>query len=536
MKKTVLITGANGSIGAELCKYLEKKYNLLKIVRQPQNKKKYYSFNTIKNYNKDIDTIIHLAGFNPGPYLKLKNENELYRKNVAIHKEVIKIIRKKKVKKVIFFSSFSLYDQNKIITENSNIKIKNLYSKSKLWMERKLLKENISTYILRSSAIIFNGTSNNWISQIMSKISFNEKIVLFNKNNFYNNCLSFSDLKKIIFKLIERKKIYDKKIYNISSNYPITINKLKKIISKNKYYTNNILINKNRSIKDFFNDSSKIQKDLNLKFKSTYETLSSILCKDLRTKLIIFGSSGYLGKFLKSKFNKNFKIISINKKNCTSFLKKKNDKIFKSSIILYLALIDLKKNFLKINLDNLKKIIDKIPTDTINKFLLVSSAHSHNTEYLKFNKIREKKIKEKFKEKVFILCPGKIYGDKIVASNYGVNSFLSDIKKNKIKIYGNGKNYCPHTHINDFANIIKIFITKNLKPNKYFIYNDQTVNFLDIAKKIKSISKNKDKINLHFFGESFEYKIKKPTYSKKKLFTYSDIYSNLQKIIHEKRL
>jgi nucleoside-diphosphate-sugar epimerase len=533
--KTVLITGAYGSIGTQLCESLKKKYNLLYIIRQPNNKKDYYTFNTIKNYNKNIDILIHLAGFNPKPFLKLKNEKLMYKKNIAIHKKVIKIIHKNKVKKVIFFSSFSLYDQNKLITENSNIKINNLYSKSKLWMERKLLKENISAYILRSSAIIFNGTSNNWISQVISKISFNEKIELFNKNNFYNNCLSFNDLKKVIFKLINRKKINEKKIYNISSNSPITISKLKKIISKNRYYTNNVLIKKKLSIKDFFNDSSKIQKDLDLKFESTYKTLSSILSADLRRKLIIFGSSGYLGKFLKRKFEKNFKIISVNRKNFKFLINKKNDKMFYSSMILYLALINSKKNFLKENINNLNKIIEKIPTDKIYKFLLISSAHSHNTEYLKFNKIREKKIKEKFKNKVFTLCPGKIYGNQILDSNYGINSFLSDIKKKEINIYGNGKNYCPHTYINDLANIISYFIKKNLKAKKYYIYDKKKINFLDIAKKIKSYSKNRNKINLNFLGKSLKYKIKNPTLNNK-LFTYTNMFKNLNKIIYEKKL
>ena len=534
--KTILVTGANGSIGSAIYEVLKKKYNLIKLIRQESTEKNCFNLSTIKNYKKNIDIIIHLAKFNPKPYLKLKNNNELYKKNISINKNIINIIKNNNTKKVIFFSSFSVYKPSEIITEKTSIIGKNSYSKSKLWMEKKLFKENISSYILRSPSIIFDRASNNWISQIITKISLNEEITLFNKNNLYNNCLSLNDLKKVIIKLIDRKKINEKKIYNISSNYPITINKLKKIISKNKYYSNNVLIKNKKSIKEFFNDSSKIQKDLNLRFKSTYKTLSSVLSKDLRKKLIIFGSSGYLGKFLKRKFNKNFKIISINKKNYKSFLTKKNDKIFKSSIILYLALINSKKKFFKINLNNLNKIIDKIPTDKIDKFLLISSAHSHNTEYLKFNKIREKKIKEKFKEKVFILCPGKLYGDKIIHTNYGINSFLNDIKKNKIKIYGNGKNYCPHTHINDLANITKIFITKNLKINKSHIYNDKIINFLDIAKKIKSISKNKNKISLIFSGKSLRYKIKKPTYFKKKLFSYSNIFSNLKQIIHEKRL
>ncbi len=535
--KSILVTGANGSIGSKICENLKKNYNLLKLVRfNNNNEKNTFTFKNIKNYKKKIDIIIHLAGYNPYPYLKLKSEKDLFKKNIEIHKNVIKIIKKNKVKKIIFFSSFSIYQKNKIINENTQLSTGDYYTKSKFWMERKLSNENISCYILRSPSIIFKDTGNNWISKIISKISNDEDIILYNKKNKYNNCLHITDLNKIIFKLINKKK-YEKKIYNISSNKPVSVDVIKKIIKKNKYYSKKIIIKKNKSINDFFNDSQKIQKDLNIKFKSTYNTLRQVLTKDLRQKLIIFGSNGYLGSYFKKKLKKNYKIISINSQNIDSFFKLKNlNEIFSSSQILYLVLKNSKTKFLEANLKILNQIISKIPKDKIKKFFLIASTHSHNKLYVKFNKLREKIIKNKFKDKSYILCPGKVYGYKIIKSNYGINSFLNDVKKNELNIYGTGKNYCPHTYIEDLTTVTKLFLKNNYKPHCYYLYNDKKINFLNIAKKIKSFHKNNSKIKINFFGKSLNYKIKKPYNFKKNSFVFSDMNLNLKKIVNERKI
>ena len=278
--KTILITGANGSIGSKVCDFFKKNNTIVyKLVRKEnQRDKKTYTFETIKKLKKKIDIIIHLAGYNPYPYLKVKSERELYKRNIEIHKKTLKLIKNNNVKKIIFFSTFSLYQKNKIINENTKISADDYYTKSKEWMEKKLFRENVSCYILRSSAIIFKDMKNNWISQVISKISNNQKIVLYNKENKYNNCLHLSDLKKIIFIIINMKKEREK-IYNISSNKPIKIIEIKNIIKQNKTYTNKVIIKKNSKIKSFLNNSSKIQKELKIKFKATKNALTSVLSK-----------------------------------------------------------------------------------------------------------------------------------------------------------------------------------------------------------------------------------------------------------------
>ena len=276
--KTILITGANGGIGSKICDFFHKKNTIVyKLVKKDnREEKKTYTFKTIKKLKKKIDLIIHLAGYNPLPYLKVKSEREVYKRNIEIHRKTLKLIKTNNIKKIIFFSTFSLYQKDKIINENTMISANDYYTKSKLWMEKKLIHENLSCYILRSSAIIFKGSKNNWISEVISKVSSNKKIVLYNKQNKYNNCLHLCDLKKIIFKIKDKKK-REKKIYNISSNKPLKIIEIKNIIKRNKAYTNKIIFKKNLKIKSFLNESNKIQKELKIKFRSTKDAITSVL-------------------------------------------------------------------------------------------------------------------------------------------------------------------------------------------------------------------------------------------------------------------
>jgi len=536
MIKSILITGAHGSIGSKICDFFNKKNTIIyKLVRENKNNdKKTYTLKTIKNLKKKIDLIIHLAGYNPYPFLKVNSGKDLYNKNIGIHKNILKIIKRNSVEKIIFFSSFSVYQKDKIISENTKLSTKDYYSKSKIWMEKNLLKQDLSCYILRSSAIIFKDSKNNWISQIISKISNNEEIVLYNKENRYNNCLDISDLKKVILKITNIKK-KQKKIYNISSNLPLKILEIKNIIKKNKTYNREVLIKHNSKKQSFFNSSEKIQKELNIKFKSTKDTLSSVLFKNLRKKIIIFGSNGYIGSYLIKEFKNQYNVLSINKKNI-------NKKIFKnqnlsntlsSCSIIYLIINNNKNQFYKNNINFLIKILNKINSDYIDKFILISSAHSHNKEYIKFNNTREKIIKKIYKDKTYILRPGKVYGNKIVKSNYGVNSFLDGIKNQKIKIYGEGKNHCPHTFIEDLRKFLILTINSKVSNGEHCVYDNKKINFIKIAQRIKSYSNN-NSCKIESIGKSLDYRIERSQTFKTSKFKYTNLFFNIKKIMNEK--
>ena len=263
--KKILITGANGSTGKILFKKLSKLYDVYGLVKKKTSNRKHFLFKDIIKKKINFHTIIHLAGTNPGQYSNI-SERKMISNNNLINKRVLLLSKLKKNKKIIFFSSFSVYQENKYINEGTPISTKSAYSRSKINFEKKLkMMNNIGTYILRSCAILHTNSQNNWLSTLRNKMTGNKDMILYNKNYFYNNCIGIQDLTKIIIRIIDRPQM-EKKIYNLSSNDPIQIKSIAAIINKNKLYTGKLIIKNNTKSSYFFNDSSYIQKELNIKF------------------------------------------------------------------------------------------------------------------------------------------------------------------------------------------------------------------------------------------------------------------------------
>ena len=529
----IIITGIRGRMGSYLRKKLDKNYNIYGISRKINKRENIYSFNQISRLKINFDTIIHLAGINPGMYSG-QNNSQVLKENINIHKKTLGIIKKNNIKKVIFFSTFSVYRKQKLIDENTKISKKNLYAKSKIFMEENLLNLNISTYILRISAILGDTSSNNWLSSLREKVKKNNDVEFFNPKSLYNNCISMYDIYLSVNKIL-KKNIYEKKIYNLSSNKPIHIEEIIKTIKKNKNYTGKINIQNNIKNIFFFNNSEKIQKELNIKYSNTIEIINKTFKKDLREKLIIIGSSGYIGNFLKEKLEYKYHIFAVDKYNLNNFLIN-NKKILDNDTsvsIIYVALKNVKKQFINKNIKILNKIIKYFPENNVKKFVLFSSTHSHNNNYLKLNKIREKIIKDNYKQSYYILCPGKVYGYKNIKSNYGINSFINDLNKKKLTIFGSGKNYCPHTYINDLKELINIFLNSQIKCGKYYLYDNTKINFIELANKIiKYYPKNYD-IKINHTGKDLKYKIYKPYSFDPKNFKYSNLDLNIKKILDD---
>ena len=276
--KKILITGVNGSTGQILFKTLSKSYDVYGLVRKEPSNKKHFIFKNIIKKKINFHTIIHLAGTNPGQYSNI-SERKMLNDNNLINKRVLLLSKLKKIKKIIFFSSFSVYQEDKYINENTPLSKKRAYSRSKINFEKKLkMINNISSYILRSCAIIHSNSQNNWLSVLRTKMKENQNIILYNKNYYYNNCIGIQDLTKIIKKIIERSKM-EKKIYNLSSNEPIQIKSIAAIIKKNRVYTGKLTFKNNAKSSYFFNDSSYIQKELNIKFSSVKKNIEKIFYK-----------------------------------------------------------------------------------------------------------------------------------------------------------------------------------------------------------------------------------------------------------------
>jgi UDP-glucuronate 4-epimerase len=197
-------------------------------------------YNILKNYITRIkpDYIFHFAG-QPGVVYSFKNPLSYKKNNVAATKNIIKILIYINVKKFVFSSSSSVYgDQKKFpIKEGARLRPKNYYALTKLKCEKiitKQLKEkNIPYFIFRFFTVYGSlGRPDMFIYSTISKLKKNEKIILYNKGDYFRDFTYVGDVVNILKKSIY-KKITSSPIINICGSRPLKVTKVLNIIGKN---------------------------------------------------------------------------------------------------------------------------------------------------------------------------------------------------------------------------------------------------------------------------------------------------------------
>lgn len=148
MKKKILITGAGGYIGTELCNSLiEKNYNIVGVdtfwFGNKLNKKVKIIKSDIRALNrntfKNVDTVIHLAYLSCDPLCEI-NARETWESGPLGLYHILEGCKKHKVKKFIFASSGSIYGikKEKKVTEELGLEPMTDYNKSKMICEKVL--------------------------------------------------------------------------------------------------------------------------------------------------------------------------------------------------------------------------------------------------------------------------------------------------------------------------------------------------------------------------------------------------------------
>ena len=179
--KKFLITGGCGFIGSHLSAHLRKKKfkvividNLIigrrslfrgnKLYKIDLNNKK--ELEKVFRFN-EIDSVFHLAGLSK--LTESFKKKKLYEKNnINCTKNIIQLIKKYKVKNLIFSSSASVYGKQKRfpITENSILRPISYYGKTKLTCER-IIKKNSSSKTFRSISLrFFNVIGSNYKNKL----------------------------------------------------------------------------------------------------------------------------------------------------------------------------------------------------------------------------------------------------------------------------------------------------------------------------------------------------------------------------------
>jgi len=261
----ILITGVAGFIGFNLALDLLKKKQTVYIVGidninsyYSQKLKKYrlnelakyknFKFHKIniedesklsKVFKTKFNFVVHLAA-QAGVRYSIINPDSFVKSNIKGFFNILKICKDKKIKKLIYASSSSVYGENKNfpLKESMNINPKNFYAMSKKNNEE--MAEIFSKfYGLNIIGLRFFTVFGEWgrpdmfmMKYLKSSFFKKSKFYLYNYGNHLRDFTYINDVTKIINLIIKKNKFRGHKIFNICSNKPIKITKVINLINQ----------------------------------------------------------------------------------------------------------------------------------------------------------------------------------------------------------------------------------------------------------------------------------------------------------------
>ena len=295
IKMNIALTGASGSIGKELLPFLKSLGHRVFIISSstPSDGEIFFSYEDLKNKTFDfpIDIFFHLASINSN--LDQKDINN----EVQLTKEVLSSLPSLSCKRLIFFSSSKVYGDNSFssTTYNELFTLKPIcaYGMAKKLCEEVIKLEsskiNVRSIIFRLPPVLNQSTDSNLGKLIKFSKSGIPIPMLAQGITNQRSFLSFNNLETIIHLVLSNKDSFaQNKIYNLADRGSISLNELLKIAGKgylpfiSKTFSNFLIkipfLKKFllRLYGNFVLDNSKLQDDMDVKLKTTQESLPII--------------------------------------------------------------------------------------------------------------------------------------------------------------------------------------------------------------------------------------------------------------------
>ena len=262
----------------------------------------------------------------------------------------------------------------------------------------------------------------------------------------------------------------------------------------------------------------------------------------MKPKIIITGSSGFIGKYFKSKLSDEFKIVDYSLR-----YKKYQSLILESHSVIHMAGIahDLKgkysyEDYYESNYKLTKQVFDaflnssskifiyfssvKAVEDSFNSVITESISPNPKTFYGKTKLLSEKYILSKTvsnSKKVFILRPCMVHGP----NNIGNLNLLFNMSKLgfpwPLAKYKNKRSFCS---IDNLLFVVKeLLINKNIKSDIFNVADDKSISTNDLIKLIFKFLNKKPRLwkvprflinKLVFFGDYLKLPLNSETFDK----------------------
>jgi len=268
-----LITGGAGYIGTQITKHLLSNNHKVVVVdnlwfgnKHAKHKNLKIIKEDVRNFDKlnikNIHTIIHLANIANDPTVEM-NPTLSWEVNVLASKIIAEHAIKNKVKKIIFFSSGSVYGvkKEKKVTENLKLDPISVYNKTKMIAERIFLsyKNQINIKCLRPATV--SGFSERLrLDLTVNKLTFD---AFYNKKIFVDGgaqirpTVNLKDIIRVVDHLLFAKKKFKDNIYNMGFENLSIMQVAKKIQRKTGA---KLIVKKKIDIRSYRQDSSRLIK------------------------------------------------------------------------------------------------------------------------------------------------------------------------------------------------------------------------------------------------------------------------------------
>lgn len=273
-----LIFGGSGLLGSNYIFYSKNKKIFNYFNKNKANNVKNYRFN-LSNLNRfiidnKIELLINFAGVSDVEKCE-KKKLQAFNVNVKLPERLAEVCKILKVK-FVHISTDHFNCNEALIKETSKIKTLNYYAFTKHLSEKKVLKKNKNSLVLRTNFFGSLTNKKSFLEKIIFSIKKKEKIFLW-RDTFFNP-VSIKYLVGIMNKLINKKA---RGIYNIASDKCISKYVFGLMVAKKYKLSNTKIIESFKSERlDLVNrpnkmclDNKKVKKFLNIKNVNIYNQI-----------------------------------------------------------------------------------------------------------------------------------------------------------------------------------------------------------------------------------------------------------------------